>query len=476
MASEQCPGVGCDYAKLRKLGTDMITIVVGADGSEEEFFIYADLAKRHSKVFETNIQLATGPEKSRLRATKHSGELFKIFVWFVYTGRIHTTTKSTNSSEWRLLSELWVLGQALESTTFKDAVVDAMLERRTMFNEFHDKAYVIMSDHLQTQQQTRAGVGKLLVDTAVSARQHEVYTDRLSSVPACLHFYGEVIKGLNRIRRRVETEQEVLLRATKGLDCVYHEHGASETCHRKMFPVTRGSVRHSQGAMPQIEKIMIEVRVGSGDEIEGFILRKNLATRHSDVIRKAFAGGWKEAKENMVRFPEESPEAFQMFVTFLDTGVIHLCHFKSNRPVVAQEVADSRDVDEEWKKIAEAWLLGERLCCTSFKDALVDKMVHILQTTAEIPKTMLPKIITGSVARSGMRDLLVDLAAYHLFAADLEDQPDNDRYASYWKQVAIACRHRITNPSLNAPYDNGDVGCRYHDHGKGNPCYKLVFT
>ena len=229
----------------------MITIVVGPDGSEEEFLIYADLAKRHSKVIETNIQLAAGPEKSRLRATEHSAEHFKIFVSFIYTGRIHTITNSTKSSEWRLLSELWVLGQALESSTFKDAVVDAMIERRTMFNKFHDKAYIMMADHLQTQQQTRAGVGKLLVDTAVSARQHEVYTDTLSIVPRCLHFYGEVIKVLDRIRRRVESEQEVLLRATKGLDCVYHEHGVSEICHRKMFPVTRGSVRHSQSAMPQ---------------------------------------------------------------------------------------------------------------------------------------------------------------------------------------------------------------------------------
>jgi len=44
----------------------MITIVVGPDGSEGEFLIYADLAKRHSRVIETNIQLATGSEKSRL--------------------------------------------------------------------------------------------------------------------------------------------------------------------------------------------------------------------------------------------------------------------------------------------------------------------------------------------------------------------------------------------------------------------------
>jgi hypothetical protein len=221
---------------------------------------------------------------------------------------------------------------------------------------------------------------------------------------------------------------------------------------------------------------MIEVCVGSNDDVERFIVRKNLAVCASDVIRKAFAGGWKEAKENVVCLPEESPEAFQVFVTFLDTGAIHLDHFKGNNLTIAQEVEDNRDIDEEWNKITQSWLLAEHLSCTSFKDALVDKMLHTLQTTAEIPETMFPKIVAGSVARSGMRDLLVDIAAYHLFAADLEEQPDDDvAYAGYWKQVAIAYRNRITNPSLSAPYDQVDVGCRYHDHGENKLCYKVMF-
>jgi hypothetical protein len=90
-------------------------------------------------VLETNIQLAMVPEKSKVRATEHSPEHFNIFVSFIYTGRIHTVVKSIKSSEWRLFSEPWVLGQALESTTFKDAVIDAMVERRAEFNEVHDR-------------------------------------------------------------------------------------------------------------------------------------------------------------------------------------------------------------------------------------------------------------------------------------------------------------------------------------------------
>lgn len=109
--------------------------------------------------------------------------------------------------------------------------------------------------------------------------------------------------------------------------------------------------RTSLTSTRRIKKVMIQVCVGSGDDVERFIARKSLATRHSDVIRKAFAGGWKEAKENIIRFPEESPEAFQVFVTFLDTGVIHLCHFKGNKLSAAHELEDSRSIDEQWNKI-----------------------------------------------------------------------------------------------------------------------------
>lgn len=222
---------------------------------------------------------------------------------------------------------------------------------------------------------------------------------------------------------------------------------------------------------------MTEARVGLEDGIERFIVRKELATRHSEFIKKALdpANGWKEARENIMRFPEEPPEAFQVFVTFLDTGVIHLEHSKSATDVVARD--DDPDADKEWHKVAQAWLLGDRLRSTTFKDAFVDKMIHILQTTAEIPKSMFQRIFAESIGRSGMRDLLVDMAAYHLFAADLEEQPDDDVYAGYWKQVAIAYRHRITNPSMGAPYDQKDLGCRYHDHEKDSSklCYKGMF-
>jgi hypothetical protein len=75
---------------------------------------------------------------------------------------------------------------------------------------------------------------------------------------------------------------------------------------------------------------MTEIHVGS-EKVEKFLVRKYLAIRHSRAIEKALdpESDWKEAEENVVRLPEETPEAFRVFLTFLETGVVHLHHFKS---------------------------------------------------------------------------------------------------------------------------------------------------
>lgn len=195
-----------------------------------------------------SLEALVNTQDARLRMPEDSAFHFKIFVSFIYTGKIHTTN---NPKEWRLLCELWILGQALKSTTLKDAVTDAMIERRAMTLEFSSHSHITLVEHLQTKEQTRTGVGKLLVDTAVLCHRHSIYTDARSNNPACLEFFGEVITGLDRIRRGTESEKEVSLRARTGADCMYHEHGNSHVCYKKMFPPTQGILRLPQDAMPR---------------------------------------------------------------------------------------------------------------------------------------------------------------------------------------------------------------------------------
>lgn len=230
----------------------MITLVVGPEGEEEAFQVHVDLAKQHSEIFAANLENDPGAGKAELRMAEHSAQRFKLFVAFLYTGQVYSGLQSDSNagSESRLLAELWCLGHALKSTTFKDAAVDAMIQRRAASKKSSNVAYKVVAEHLQTQADWKIGVGKLLVDTALSAKNHEIY-HKLSPKPECIAFYGEIICGLDRIRRGTDTETEILSRCQEQKTCLYHVHGTRKCCYRKMFPATSEGVRCAQDAIPQ---------------------------------------------------------------------------------------------------------------------------------------------------------------------------------------------------------------------------------
>ena len=127
--------------------------------------ILGDLVKQHSQTIATKLKTLADTEDARLHMSECSAFHFKLFVSFIYTGKTYATG---TKNEWTLLCELWILGQALKSTTLKDAVTDAMIEKRAMTQSLSRNSYVLLVEHLQTKEQTEEGVGKLLVDTVVT--------------------------------------------------------------------------------------------------------------------------------------------------------------------------------------------------------------------------------------------------------------------------------------------------------------------
>lgn len=230
----------------------------------------------------------------------------------------------------------------------------------------------------------------------------------------------------------------------------------------------------------RIDAIVTEVHVGS-EEVEKFLVRKDIAIRHSKVLEKALnpESDWKEADENVFRLPEESPEAFQVFLTFLDTGVIHLDHFRE--PDEDGSKRGKLSEDYEWNYIAEAWLFGDRILSVSFKDAIVDKVISLVSEHGKVPTSLHRDIYKGSAFGSGMRKLLVDIAAYSWFSGTLADQPSEPECAEFFKDVGVAAMDRMVSALRGqtlaaAPYDHKFVGCQYHDHdAEGKPCHKGMF-
>ena len=231
----------------------------------------------------------------------------------------------------------------------------------------------------------------------------------------------------------------------------------------------------------RIDDIMTEVHVGT-DKVEQFIVHKDLATRHSTIIKKALdpAIGWKEAEQNVIHLPEESPEAFQAFATFLDTGVIHLDHYKRASSIGVHD--EDLDENKEWNSIAQVWLLSDRIDSVTLKDAIVDKVISPVRDSGKVPTSLHRPIFKGSVRKSGMRKLLTDIAVYSWFPGTLADQPGDPECADYFRDVGVEAMKRMARTIQGqvlsvAPYDKQDVECHYHDHdAEGKPCYKTMFS
>ncbi|KAK3630404.1 hypothetical protein LTR56_017459 [Elasticomyces elasticus] len=111
-----------------------IAVIVGPPNATRTFYLYFELATTHSAFLASATKEVWLPEGRVVRIPSRDPELFAYFAGFLMTGKILTIksgTKSTdeNEEEWELLARLWVLGDFLLSTSFKDAVVDALISK-----------------------------------------------------------------------------------------------------------------------------------------------------------------------------------------------------------------------------------------------------------------------------------------------------------------------------------------------------------
>jgi len=116
--------------------------------------------------------------------------------------------------------------------------------------------------------------------------------------------------------------------------------------------------------------------------------------------------GWKESKERIVRLPElpaDSAAVFEDFLSFLYTGKVYS---------IVKDQGKDADGEEEFVRLGNAWILGEVLLSSSFKDAAVDAIVHKIANDGCFPTFECLPIYSHS-AGSPVRRLMVDIAASH---------------------------------------------------------------
>lgn len=200
---------------------------------QRTFFIREDVATLHSLFFAATVRHRWKEGEERIiRLEEDGAEHFEIFGRFIHRGKIYSQKPGDRASdladeEWLRLAGCWVLSDKLKSTSFKDAIVDAMCEKlkedKRYPTELHQVIYPASGQH--------AAIRRLLIDVAVwdwgnddvkACDMQEAWND----------FFQDYIIRLREL-------SEVSRKGPKPYSdaaCKYHEHTqAGLHCYKTMF-------------------------------------------------------------------------------------------------------------------------------------------------------------------------------------------------------------------------------------------------
>ena len=219
---------------------------------------------------------------------------------------------------------------------------------------------------------------------------------------------------------------------------------------------------------------IITVLVGSGGTATKYYIHADVATQHSDFFNAALKRGWKEAQERIVRLPdlpEDAAGMFEDFYSFLYMGKIYSGD---------DDEVNKPGRDKEWTRLSDSWILGEVLLSTTFKDAVVDAVVHKIVVTGDVPTSLHARIYSYGSHASSIRRLLVNIAIHEWEEEDIsavEADANSAVNATFLQDVAIALfkMKKFSKTEQAKSRITLESSCLYHEHGADKPCYKTMF-
>lgn len=215
-----------------------IKVLVGEDLEDggSEFFIPKETFVKHSDF--AAAALKNGWQESHQQIIKlptQDPKLFEIFAAFVSTGKIHSSEEGdiyqdTNNSdrpsdkEWSRLSESWILGDVLQSSSFRDAVADAIIQKSIEQNKWPTGVQYRVYPHSIGSN----GIRRLVVDIAAFRWSGEECQTRDADAVEMAHFFGDACVRLADKQRGAKDPFD-------SPGCRYHDHGEEKPCYKTMF-------------------------------------------------------------------------------------------------------------------------------------------------------------------------------------------------------------------------------------------------
>ena len=172
--------------------------------------------------------------------------------------------------------------------------------------------------------------------------------------------------------------------------------------------------------------------------------------------------------------------AFEDFHSFLSSGKVTSGEEDEDADFDEDAEYDGMKGNEEWNRLIDSWVLGNVLLSGSFKDAVVDAMVHKVLWNS-VPFDIHMVLYPNSSDSSPIRKLVVDITVHKWYEEDIADvdtEVEPKVQAEFMRDVAVAF-HKTKQLSKaeqpKNPIESSEGGCRYHEHGADKPCYKTMF-
>lgn len=173
-------------------------------------------------------------------------------------------------------------------------------------------------------------------------------------------------------------------------------------------------------------------------------------------------GEWKETQERIIPLPEDDPNIFSIYQQWLYTSLVHTRY----------HVALST-IDDEYRTLVKAYILGEKVMDSNFKDSLADAIIEKLRSLRKFDTSLTSLVFDNTPPASPLRRLWLD--AYYIFGssewlnASLVDDDDaiSPEFMAEFSRYQMQFR---TGSSVFGP-DAIFSSCTYHGHGI-RPCHR----
>lgn len=210
---------------------------------------------------------------------------------------------------------------------------------------------------------------------------------------------------------------------------------------------------------------MVDIYVGKGDAEKHFHIHKLILCKKVEYFDKMFGGGFKEAHENVGRFPEDNPDSMDVLLEWVYTGTLRKLTYK---PGTKQAT---------WQAI-KFYSLVEKFCLPILMDQTMDEL-----TNYESENNMIfsfDEILSSyssTSENSGLRQYAARSLIYILFKLKSENSRKIWPLSGIQKTLEncpdlhrdfLLLQEKMTSSAVADPANA--PRCDYHGHAKDGGC------